>query len=387
MGLRNEHNRAMRWRAAVVLVGAGWLAAQDAAPAQGLRQLEVRDHQGQSYWMFVPSNYTAERAWPVLYCLDPGARGRVPVERFAAAAEKAGFLVAGSNNSRNGPMGPVEEAINLMLADTHDRFSIDDSRLYVAGLSGGARVALGWAQNGHIAGVIACSAGFGPGGPPKQVPFRIFATTGWDDFNHDELYRLSRELARRNVPHRFVEFEGGHEWMPAALADEAFGFFLGSVPAQAAPASREAESQSAQYERLMAQLQSGDDERRSVIKQAQKDAARAQDSPERRVGRQVIGAVSIGAMESTRESMAQKRYRDAARAAEEAVLTRPENAGAWYSLAVASAAAGNSRRALEALEQAAAKGFRAWERVEGEPLLVKVRRDARYAAILAKMRQ
>jgi predicted Zn-dependent protease len=105
------------------------------------------------------------------------------------------------------------------------------------------------------------------------------------------------------------------------------------------------------------------------------------------VGRQVIGAVSIGAMESTRESMAQKRYRDAARAAEEAVLTRPENAGAWYSLAVASAAAGNSRRALEALEQAAAKGFRAWERVEGEPLLVKVRRDARYAAILAKMRQ
>src|ERR1019366_6873406 len=125
-------------------------------------------------------------------------------------------------NSRNGPMAPVHEAINLMVGDTHERYSIDDSRVYVAGFSGGARVALNWAANGHIAGVIACGAGFGPPGPPKQIPFRIFATTGWEDFNHDEIYRQSRELARRSVPHRFVEFEGGHDWMPAALADEAF---------------------------------------------------------------------------------------------------------------------------------------------------------------------
>ena len=56
----------------MLLLGAGWLAAQDAPPAQGIRQLEVRNHQGQSYWMFVPSSYTAGRAWPILYCLDPG---------------------------------------------------------------------------------------------------------------------------------------------------------------------------------------------------------------------------------------------------------------------------------------------------------------------------
>jgi hypothetical protein len=377
----------MRWYV-VFLLGAISVSAQDAPPSRGIQQLEVRGHPGQSYWMFVPSSYTADRAWPILYCLDPGARGRVPVERFAAAAEKAGFLMAGSNNSRNGPMGPVQEAIGLMLADTHERFSIDDSRVYAAGLSGGARVALQWAQNGRIAGVIACSAGFGPPGPPKQIPFRIFATTGWDDFNHDELYRLSRDLARRNVAHRFVAFEGGHEWMPAALADEAFGYFLGRVPAQAAQVSKEAEKQSAEYERLMTQMQSGgEDERRAVIRQAQKDAAREQDSPERRVARQVIGGVSIGAMESTRELMAQKHYSDAARSAEEGVLARPENAGAWYSLAVASAAAGNTKRALAALEQAAAKGWKGWERMEGEPLLAKVRRDAHYAGILARMKQ
>jgi hypothetical protein len=129
-----------------------------------------------------------------------------------------------------------------------------------------------------------------------------------------------------------VEFEGGHEWMPAALAGEAFGFFAGSVPAQAATASKDAERQSAEYERLIAQIQEGGEaERRAVIKQAQKDAAREQDGPARRVARRVIGGISIGSMEATREFMAQKRYSDAARSAETGVMVRPENAGAWYS--------------------------------------------------------
>ena len=43
------------------------------------------------------------------------------------------------------------------------------------------------------------------------------------------------------------------------------------------------------------------------------------------------------------------------------------------------AASGNTKRAIEALEQAAAHGFRGWDRAEAEPLLAKVRRDPRYA--------
>jgi hypothetical protein len=353
------------------------LAAATCLAAQEIKTIEVPGAPGQSYAQFVPTRYTAEHRWPMLYCLDPGARGRMAVEHFAAAADKAGFLVAGSNNSRNGPIEPSQTAIRLMVQDTHARFAIDDDRIYVAGLSGGARLALAWAagQNGGIAGVVASSAGFGGPTPPKQIPFRIFMTTGIDDFNHDELYRLSRELARRNVPHRFVEFEGGHEWLPASLAEEAFGYFLGTVPPRPADPSKEAERQAAEYERLLPLVESGD---RGALKQVQKDAAATDDSPARRVARRVIGGVSIGSMERVREFMAEKQYAQAARAAETSVAVRPENANAWYSLAVAHAAAGNTKRALEALEQAAAKGFRNWDRAEAEPLLVRVRKDPRY---------
>jgi predicted esterase len=353
------------------------LAAAASLAAQEIKTIDIAESPGQSYALFVPTSYAAERRWPVLYCLDPGARGRTAVEHFAAAAETAGFLVAGSNNSRNGPIEPSLTAIRLMVQDTHARLSIDDERVYAAGLSGGARLALAWAagQNGAIAGVVASSAGFGSTSPPKQIPFRIFMTTGVDDFNHDELYRLSRELARRNLPHRFAEFEGGHEWLPASLAEEAFGYFTGTVPSRAAEPSKEAERQAAEYERLLPLVESGD---RGTLKQVRKDAAGSEDSPGRRVARRVIGGVSIGSMERVREFMSQKQYAQAAQAAETSVAVRPENANAWYSLAVAQAGAGNFKRALEALEQAAAKGFRAWDRAEAEPLLAKVRKDPRY---------
>lgn len=358
----------MRWLA--------WIAAATSLAAQEIKTIDVPNASGQSYALFVPSRYAADRTWPILYCLDPGARGHAAVEHFAAAAEKAGFVVAGSNNSRNGPIEPSLTAIRLMVQDTHARLSIDDHRIYAAGLSGGARLALAWAtgQNGGIAGVVASSAGFGSA-VPKQIPFRIFMTTGVDDFNHDELYRLSRELARRDVPHRFVEFAGGHEWVPASLADEAFGFFLGTVPPRAAEASKDTERQAAEYEHLLPQVESGD---RAALKQVQKEAAASEDSPARRVARRVIGGISVGSMERVREFMASKQYGEAARAAEIAVAVRPENANAWYSLAVSQAGSGNAKRALEALQQAVAKGFRSWDRADSEPLLAKVRKDPRY---------
>src|SRR5689334_2109030 len=87
----------------------------------------------QSYALYLPSNYTPDRKWPVLYAFDPGARGRVPVERFKEAAEKYGWIVIGSNNSRNGPWDVAVNAWNAMLTDSHQRFAIDDERAYATG--------------------------------------------------------------------------------------------------------------------------------------------------------------------------------------------------------------------------------------------------------------
>ena len=94
------------------------------------------------------------RQWPVILAFDGGGGGRQGVERYRAAAEKYGYVVAGSNNSRNGPWNVGLDAAAAMIADVKRRFPIDLRRMYTAGMSGGARVAIMVAQNSpEIAGV------------------------------------------------------------------------------------------------------------------------------------------------------------------------------------------------------------------------------------------
>src|SRR5437763_491671 len=125
-----------------------------------------------------------DRKWSVLVAFHPAARGRAMVEKYAAAAEQYGYIVAGSNNSRNGPWSASVAAVQAVPADLGRRFSIDPRRVYLTGMSGGARVALQVAlAKNDIAGVIASSAGYPDSRPRGRVPFALFSTAGTEDFN------------------------------------------------------------------------------------------------------------------------------------------------------------------------------------------------------------
>jgi dienelactone hydrolase len=178
----------------------------------------------ESYALYLPSNYTAEKKWPILYAFDPIARGRLPVERFREAAEKYGYIIAGSNNSKNGPVRGSLEAMDAVWRDTHARFTLDDNRVYATGFSGGARVAslAATACGNCVAGVIACGAGFNSAYPPsKQTSFAVFAAVGVDDFNYPELAALDQTLEKYSIPHRLAVFEGSHAWPPPDVCMEA----------------------------------------------------------------------------------------------------------------------------------------------------------------------
>ena len=124
----------------------------------------------QTYALYVPSHCTPERSWPVILAFDPRACRRVPVEIYQAAAERFGYTVAGSNNSRNGSWAMSMAATEAMTNDVIHRFQADRKRIYTAGMSGGSRVALGIAISSNlIAGVIASSAGY-PDSKPRVRP-------------------------------------------------------------------------------------------------------------------------------------------------------------------------------------------------------------------------
>ncbi|HEY0763288.1 MAG TPA: hypothetical protein VGD61_13040 [Pyrinomonadaceae bacterium] len=206
------------------LASAAALAQTESLPkGQVVERIEALNDSSETYALYLPSNYTRDRKWPVLYAFDPGARGRVPVERFKEAAEKYGWIVLGSNNSRNGPWNVVVNAWNAMLMDAHQRFAIDDERSYATGFSGGARVAVRVAVGCKcLAGVMANGAGF-PAElvPSPQMHFLFFGAAGVDDFNYAELKSLQEVLTKAGIIHRFQTFAGRHEWPPVSVATAA----------------------------------------------------------------------------------------------------------------------------------------------------------------------
>ena len=95
----------------------------------------------------------------------------MPVELFKEPAEKLGYIVVGSNNSRNGPWGPIQEAIQALWDDTHARFALDPRRFYTTGMSGGGGPAWILAAFGAAATIICASVLETQRGDPQKRSF------------------------------------------------------------------------------------------------------------------------------------------------------------------------------------------------------------------------
>ena len=245
-----------RWLSCITLAAALANQTAGAADARGriIDSVVCRTDAAQSYALYVPSTYTQEKPWPVILCFDPGARGRTPVERFQAAAEKFGYVVAGSLNSRNGPYEANIAAARAMLKDLGSRLRLDPGRVYSAGLSGGARVATQLALMGLAHGVIACSAGFPDpvDGVPLHLGFPFYSTTGTEDFNQSELRQLDALLEDRKATHRLIVFTGGHEWASATLLGDGVAWLHLQAMRTGAEPRNEATIQTVLQERLAA---------------------------------------------------------------------------------------------------------------------------------------
>ena len=100
---------ALAWAAVMTLSPVGPLS-QDVPRGRVIEAVKCAADPSQSYALYLPSTYSPDRAWPVLMGFHPGARGRAIVEKYRAAAEQYGYVVAGSNNSRNASPCPARKS-------------------------------------------------------------------------------------------------------------------------------------------------------------------------------------------------------------------------------------------------------------------------------------
>jgi len=177
-----------------------------------------------SYAVALPPNYKKGEPIPLLILFDSHGDGLLPVNLFSTEAEKNGFIIAGSNNSKNGMTTDQTTVIyQKMIADIKTRFSIDEQAIYLCGFSGGSRVSGAIAiTEGGIAGVVGCGAGLPNMNQNPVSPFSYLAIAGKQDFNYTEMVNLDKSLEQAGYQHYLLLFDGIHQWPPKEIIPEIF---------------------------------------------------------------------------------------------------------------------------------------------------------------------
>ncbi len=178
----------------------------------------------QIYSIYLPSKYDTTKNWPIIYFFDPHGCGNLPVKLYKDLAEKYGFIIAGTYNSKNGmQFDAASQAAQVFMKDTWMRLSEDNNRLYTSGFSGGASVAsLVAITNGGIAGVVACGGGLPDNAPQPKNPFSFISFVGDKDFHLMPLHQMDKMLDSTSMSHQLIVFNGKHQWPPALVYEQAF---------------------------------------------------------------------------------------------------------------------------------------------------------------------
>jgi len=167
-----------------------------------------------------PAHYNG--SLPLLLILDSGGDGLLAVTKMQPAVSQIPCLVVGSDLIRNNFQGYVQ-AIDMLVREFSQKYSI--SQVYLAGFSGGARMAFEYARTHTVQGVLMCGAG-PSGNASAQLPCRVYMIAGTTDFNFSETYY---NPLKRSGQQKLVSgyFRGIHEWPPADMLFEGLLFLTG----------------------------------------------------------------------------------------------------------------------------------------------------------------
>lgn len=187
--------------------------------------LKVSGSEDETFALYLPLSFDPNKLAPVLFIFEPAARAKLGVETFIPAAEKYGHLLVCSNNIRNGSYDHGFELTNRLFAHIFSRFSIDENLIYLAGFSGGSRLASAIATTtDKMAGVIACGAGFShiPFYQPTVQKYAYVGICGDRDMNYREMVNVRNLLEKMDFNHTLITYDGDHRWPPKEQILRAF---------------------------------------------------------------------------------------------------------------------------------------------------------------------
>ncbi len=172
---------------------------------------------------------------PVLVLFDPGGDAEGAIHRAASAADANGVILVASRAFRDYLDDATYTKILAGLKGMLTR-RFPESPIWAGGFSGGARIAVGWAQQepGFLRGLICFGGFYDRGGlPPKGT--RVFLACGNDDPGWNEMEQARAALQAAGDEVAWKPFLGSHQWPPEGVLRQALAF-IAKLPREPAPA-------------------------------------------------------------------------------------------------------------------------------------------------------
>ncbi len=209
----------------LVLFYAQFLVAQTYETGKIIDSVSVSETQNETYTLYLPSSYNATKLSSIVYIFDPMGRGKIGIAPFLEASETYGHILVCSNNTKNGPYNQNFDITGRLFSHIFSFFNINEKQIYLAGFSGGSRLASAIATlTNQIEGVVACGAGFSqlPMHVPSNQNYSYVGVCGNRDMNYTEMISVRGYLEQKKFTNTLITYDGNHRWPPPKQLLKAF---------------------------------------------------------------------------------------------------------------------------------------------------------------------
>ena len=182
----------------------------------------------ESFAVYFPKKHLSTENNSIVFIFDPSGNGKGGIVPFIKTAETYNHILVCSNSSKNGILKTNLDIANRLFDYVLNTYKIDQNKMYLAGFSGGSRLASTIAlQTNAFYGVIACGAGINA--VDKYIlpsnKFRYAGFVGKKDMNYSEMLENKTWLDNNNFPNELYISDNTHIWPSEEEILTAFDWF------------------------------------------------------------------------------------------------------------------------------------------------------------------
>ena len=203
-------------------------------PGEAHAQSLSVDGEDRFYWLYVPTTYTCDEAWPLLIDFHGTSGGAEPeisyktpelmaladAERFIVARPRSRSSSEGGEQIFRWDQNPGDLARNEAFArglvnDLRGRYHVDPARTYASGFSSGTNMAAQFLDDdGPFVGFGMVAGGYWNAPTGLHGAPRVYDVTGWRDYLYNTAVDLETMLVDAGLPEAnfyFRHTDSGHE--------------------------------------------------------------------------------------------------------------------------------------------------------------------------------